>query len=302
MFEGNITIMETKKNYLNNRELLKEIHKSKMSFCWIKDKKYYDYDIILENVDSVSEEQIEEARQNRAKRLSTEEYYRRYHAWDSSADRSPKTKPKLADVKIDPQTIPLEDIVVRVMTYDHIPLEKRKNTPKSVADNHKKCNFPPFKHYGFIDGKWQETARSHWQGDLETGEFSTQKGKMTNRLGSMMIMMCNRYSMKGNWRGYSYVDEMRSNALVQLSQIGLYFDESKGNNPFSYYTSALTNSFTGVLNSERKMQSIRDDLLQGAGYMPSYTRQLNDELAQQTARKEYYDKIEQDNKDFGINI
>jgi hypothetical protein len=95
---------------------------------------------------------------------------------------------------------------------------------------------------------------------------------------------------------------MRSTALVQLAQIGLYFDESKSLNPFAYYTTSLSNSFTGVLNSEKRTQNIRDDLLQDNGYLPSFTRQLNDEESQQNARKADYDiKLEQEQKDFGIN-
>ena len=68
---------------------------------------------------------------------------------------------------------------------------------------------------------------------------------------------------------------MRAQALLQLSQVGLQFDESKSSNPFSYYTQAVTNSFTGILNNEKKHQHIRDDLLEKNGLSPSYTRQLD---------------------------
>jgi hypothetical protein len=66
---------------------------------------------------------------------------------------------------------------------------------------------------------------------------------------------------------------MRSQALLQLSQIGLQFDESKSQNPFAYYTAAITNSFTRVLNIEKRNQNIRDDILEMNNYNPSYTRQ-----------------------------
>jgi hypothetical protein len=61
--------------------------------------------------------------------------------------------------------------------------------------------------------------------------------------------------------------------LLQLSQIGLQFDESKSQNPFAYYTAAITNSFTRILNLEKKNQNIRDDMLEHAGLNPSWTRQ-----------------------------
>ena len=42
-----------KQNYLNNKDILKEIHKSKMSFCWLKAKQYHQYDIILNDVTEI---------------------------------------------------------------------------------------------------------------------------------------------------------------------------------------------------------------------------------------------------------
>jgi hypothetical protein len=89
----------------------------------------------------------------------------------------------------------------------------------------------------------------------------------------MFIKLCERYATRSNWRGYTYNDEMRSQALLQLSQIGLQFDESKSQNPFAYYTAAITNSFTRVLNIEKRNQNIRDDILELNNYTPSYTRQ-----------------------------
>jgi hypothetical protein len=70
---------------------------------------------------------------------------------------------------------------------------------------------------------------------------------------------------------------MRGTALLQLSQIGLKFDESKSDNPFAYYTAAITNSFTRVLNEEKKNQNIRDDILEINGLNPSWTRQMSNQ-------------------------
>ena len=43
-----------------------------------------------------------------------------------------------------------------------------------------------------------------------------------------------------------------------------------------YYTAAVTNSFTRVLNIEKKNQNIRDDILQDNGLNPSFTRQTSE--------------------------
>jgi hypothetical protein len=137
-----------------------------------------------------------------------------------------------------------------------------------------KVNFPPFQHYRIDEnGDFYCVGKSHWQGDLVTGSFSRDHGTMTRTLAHMFMKLCERYATRSNWRGYTYNDEMRSQALLQLSQIGLQFDESKSQNPFAYYTAAITNSFTRVLNIEKRNQNLRDDILEMNGLTPSYTRQ-----------------------------
>jgi hypothetical protein len=120
---------------------------------------------------------------------------------------------------------------------------------------------------------------SHWKGGIEDGHFSKTHGNITDKLAKMYMKLCERYATRSNWRGYTYNDEMRSQALLQLCQIGLQFNELKSANPFAYYTAAITNSFTRVLNIEKKMQSIRDDILEENGLNPSWTRQFENENA-----------------------
>ena len=89
----------------------------------------------------------------------------------------------------------------------------------------------------------------------------------------MFIKLCERYATRGNVRGYTYNDEMRGQAILQLTQIGLQFDESKSDNPFAYYTAAVTNSFVRIINIEKRNQNIRDDILEMNGMNPSWSRQ-----------------------------
>ena len=172
------------------------------------------------------------------------------------------------------------------MTFNHIPEDlERKSNPKTVADRHTKCNFPPFQHYR-IDkkGKPKCVGKSHWVGGMNNGYFKNTQGKITEKLAKMYMKLCERYGTRSNWRGYTYNDEMQSQALMQLSQIGLQFDESKSENPFAYYTAAITNSFTRILNIEKKNQNIRDDIMEQNNMMPSMTRQLSDMIAKQNRK------------------
>lgn len=268
-------------NYLNNRDILKEIHHSKNTYCWYKDRvNDHQYDLILPSIDKINQRTIVEARKNRADRIKRE-----------------------TGEVIDQKKIPNTDLVFRITCWDHIPKAPKKVTKAEakkrqkledifelddvqedpLADlveepvldlNYVRLNFPPFEHFRINEDKEPFiVGRSHWKGDLETGEFSRDHGNMTKKLALMFMKLCERYATRSNWRGYTYNEEMRGQALLQLSQIGLQFDESKSQNPFAYYTAAITNSFTRILNIEKKNQNIRDDILEMNGLNPSWTRQ-----------------------------
>ncbi len=260
--------------------MLKEIHLSKNTYCSFLDPKAdHQYDIILPSISKINQRTIAEARRNRAARLTRE-----------------------AGEEVSEKKIAVTDLVFRIMTWEHIPMAPKK-VPKTqtkkkkiqdilefddvdedpIADLidepvldpvHVRVNFPPFFHYRVTDHKVPYlVGKSHWRGDLETGEYSRDHGNMTRKLAEMFMKLCERYATRSNWRGYTYNEEMRGQALLQLSQIGLQFDESKSQNPFAYYTAAITNSFTRVLNIEKKNQNIRDDILEMNGLNPSWTRQ-----------------------------
>jgi hypothetical protein len=290
--------------YLNNKDMLREIHSSKLSYCYALDARFCHFDIIVDSVDEITDEIIYEARANQAHRLSGIGYEQGINVWYDT-DGARNTKPKQAEFRVSAESVDVNDVVFRVMTYDHIPeAPGRKKNPKTVADKHERLNFPPFKHYAFVDGELQEVLRSHWEGGLGNGTFKKDQGGLTPELAKMMMKLVERYAMRGNWRGYTYNDEMQSAALLQLSEVGLKFNEARSLNPFAYYTATITNSFTRVLNLEKRNQHIRDDVLQDGGYMPSFSRQLDDEAVQQKARAQEADeeKGQQELQDKGYNI
>jgi len=273
-----------KTNYLNNKDILKEIHHSKNSYCtYVNPQMDHQYDIILPSLSKINQRTIAEARRNRADRIKKE-----------------------TGEAVNEKKIPHTDLVFRITTWEHIPMAPKKQTKAQakkakmeellelddvqesdgledivdvpVLDTaHVRLNFPPFWHYRLDEEKQPfVVGKSHWRGSLDGGEFCREHGKMTPKLAHMFIKLCERYATRSNWRGYTYNEEMRGQALLQLSQIGLQFDESKSQNPFAYYTAAITNSFTRVLNIEKKMQNIRDDILEMNGLNPSWTRQYSE--------------------------
>ena len=286
-------------NYLANKDILREIHLSKNTYCSFAKPEYHQYDYIVDYEDGSNlissleytsrQETIKLAREARALRLDLEQGNSRGTT--------------------DPLSIPDTDLVFRVMTWDHVPVApkapKKVSKKKSAKDIfefedegedifadledaapvknvddmvHVRVNFPPFQHFKFNQiGSLVCVGKSHWSGDVKSGEFDRDSGQITNTLAKMYLKLCEKYSTKWNWRGYSYNDEMRGSAILQLTYVGLRFNEAKSNNPFAYFTAVLNNSFCRVLNTEKKSQSIRDDLMEYNGLQPSFTRQFTNE-------------------------
>lgn len=298
-----MSIQKKPVNYLNNKDILREIHLSKNTFCSYSNPQVQQYDIIIDHDDNSSLERnldficrpetIQRAKEQRAARLMNES----------------GTKEK-----IDPETISKTELVFRVMTWDHIPVAPKqsrkvvkKRSAKEIFEfveddestsfedledpdlskamgmndmSHVRVNFPPFQHYKFDENNNLIcVGKSHWTGDINTGSFSKEHGQITNKLAKMYLMLCEKYAMRFNWRGYTYNDEMRGAAILQLTYVGLRFNEAKSANPFAYYTAAINNSFCRVLNSEKKNQNIRDDILEMNGLNPSWTRQFANEYS-----------------------
>ena len=191
-------------NYLNNKDILKEIHESKNAYCCFIKPEYHRYDFIVDMPQSSIQdslayafkpETIQQAKETRALRLSLEQ---------GSKD------------SVSPDSIEITDLVFRVMTWDHVPVapkQPRKTVKKKTAKDifefdeedpdaifadledaapikadvddmvHVKVNFPPFQHYKIdSNNTFYCVGKSHWKGDLETGEFSKEHGQVTNKL------------------------------------------------------------------------------------------------------------------------
>jgi len=245
--------------YLNNRDLLTNVHLSKLSFCdWIAPGRtnlaLTDYDTIVRNELKVTSGLLAEARRTRAERITRQK------------TELAKTAGIKARVVPRPDTV-TEPLVIRVLTSEHVPQGTRPN-------------FPPFKHYAVQDGQPQEVLRSHWRGGHNSGAYA-EEGKINDDLAVAVMMMVRRYATRGNWRGYSYVDEMQSSGIVQLLQGALKFNEFFGFNVFGYWTTVLTNSFRRYLAEERKLRGIRDEYMMAAGMAPSWSRQEDNTTEQQ---------------------
>jgi len=195
--------------YLTNKDLLEEIHRSKKTYCEFISEEYGNYDFIVTDLSKATPERIEQAR--------TKRYTDTVSKMKKEAVANGIKNPQIV---LDIETITPESIVIRLMTFDHVPINEEKlHKAKTEAERHIKCNFPPFQHYIFRDGEFVCVGKSHWVGGLENGHFSVMHGKTTNRLALMFMKLVERYSHRGNWRGYCVCKD--TEALTQRGWLGI---------------------------------------------------------------------------------
>ena len=90
------------KKYLTNKNLLAQIHLSKKTYCWFKDEKFSDYDIILPSLDKINIRTTKAAKDIRRAKLEAQE---------------PPIKVPDKELK--------NHVIYRVTCYDHIPPKEK---------------------------------------------------------------------------------------------------------------------------------------------------------------------------------
>jgi hypothetical protein len=100
---------------------------------------------------------------------------------------------------------------------------------------------------------------------------SKSNNKITDKLATMLIMLCDRYAKKSSYASYSYLEDMKSYAMLNICKTWRGFDETLYNNPFAYYTQSIKNSFIQYLHQEKKQRNVKDLLLIRNGLDPSFT-------------------------------
>jgi hypothetical protein len=289
-----------KVQFLNNKSMVQEVFKSKNSFCSYVEKEYGQFDYVIERPNEsledtkkfvIQPDQIQRAKENIIRR-----------------DAADSIKTEIDDINNN-------DLIFRIVTWEHIPKISKpikktfdKKTAKEIfsleeidvpwnddesiingADlQYVKLNFVPFQHFKLNDdNELICVGKSHWIGGMENGYFSMTHGRLTEKLGAMIIMLVTKLGGKGNYRGYSYIEDMIGNGIRHLCHTALKFTEARipdvalasgkivtgQYNVFSYLTSITVNNFSKTLNDEKRKRNVRDQLIEQSGGTPSFARQ-----------------------------
>src|SRR5574343_214349 len=121
-------------NYLNNADLLYEINKSKMSYSYMVNNKYEEYDIIVPTVNDITFDIFNSAKEARAKRLNLNtirDLKKSGMTLKTALKHMHENK-----IYIDASDINISDVVFRVMTDEHIPELKPKEKTLFRSEEH----------------------------------------------------------------------------------------------------------------------------------------------------------------------
>ena len=98
--------------YLNNRDLLAQIHASKNTYCSYVNKEDSQYDIIVPNLKKINANAIAQARKARAKRMTQE-------AWEAAKAAGEK-KIKLVDLRLTEAIFEKDDKTYMMIDFNNL--------------------------------------------------------------------------------------------------------------------------------------------------------------------------------------
>lgn len=127
------------------------------------------------------------------------------------------------------------------------------------------------KHRRLIRRKREGSDPSRYYIDKE--EYTKQvieykkEGRASERLGELFMIHVDHYAASSCFKGYTYLDEMKSQARLFLLKYSKSFKpeyaEKMGKKPnaFAYCTSIIHNAFLQVLQREKKHSKLKDAII-----------------------------------------
>ena len=91
-------------------------------------------------------------------------------------------------------------------------------------------------------------------------KYSVEGGReprLSNYVGECIMLISKRLASRPNFSGYSYREEMESDAIENCVIAAKNFDPSRSSNPFAYFTQVAWNAFIRRIAKEKKQSYIK---------------------------------------------
>lgn len=119
----------------------------------------------------------------------------------------------------------------------------------------------------YIDNnKFDEEIRKHKTACQEADNTGIEKNsseypRISNYLGSCITKICKKIASRGNFSGYSYIDEMVSDAQYICIKYFNKFDPDRGYKAFSYFSKIAWQAFLGRIAYEKNQEVVKYEIL-----------------------------------------
>ena len=130
---------------------------------------------------------------------------------------------------------------------------KRANMSKSDKKLLAKAN-PKSREY--LNNKEFTKAIAAWI-DLNKGKERKNWTTMPNDVGNGIMKIIDNFALKGRWRGYTYIDDMKSDAFLTCLKYIHNFNIEKSNNAFAYITQITKFAFRQFIDKENNQTAIK---------------------------------------------
>lgn len=106
-------------------------------------------------------------------------------------------------------------------------------------------------HYVDNDKFFNEIVKYH-QAIRKADAAGKERPRIPNYLGECIWLMAENLAMKPCFRNYSFVEEMKGDAIENCIMYFDRYDPDKGGNPFAYFTTVIRWAFIRRINKEEK--------------------------------------------------
>jgi DNA-directed RNA polymerase specialized sigma24 family protein len=110
----------------------------------------------------------------------------------------------------------------------------------------------------YINNKTLYGAMIHYKNELREAEKNRKiKPQVPRYIGESIVLICNNLAKKPNFSGYTYKEDMISDAMIDCIAAVDNFNPDKTNNPFAYFTQIAWNAFIRRIHKEKKQTYIK---------------------------------------------
>lgn len=119
--------------------------------------------------------------------------------------------------------------------------------------------------HNYVDNKLlYESVRDWKESWLKAKKKNLPEPPLTEYIGEAILLICQNIAKKPNFSGYSYKDEMISDAVINVIKYISNFDPEVSNSPFSYISTIAHFAFIRRIKAEKKQTYIKFKLTERA--------------------------------------